>query len=353
MENGKWKIVGISLIGLLQARFSIFHFLLPIIFIVSCGKDDPATPLAEPPSWFPELPVPSDNELTPARIALGRRLFHDPLLSADSSISCASCHLQSLAFTDGRTVAVGVGGRTGQRNAPTLTNVAYVPALNADGGIPTLELQAQAPIFAHEEMDFTIAGFLDRIAVDDSYIAQFQAAYGREPDAFGISRGLAAFQRTFISGHSRFDQFEYLGMADALSDAEQRGRELFFSKSTDCSHCHPAPLFTTFDYANIGLYQTYADSGRARITRLPQDNGKFRIPTLSNIALTAPYMHDGSIATLRGVVEHFNNGGVGHTNQSEYVRPLNLTPQQVDDLVAFLHALTDEGFLNNPRLSAP
>lgn len=324
-----------------------------LLLLSSCDKEEVVHEVVHVPNWFPELPVPTDNLLTAERVALGRRLFYDPLLSSDSTVSCASCHLQTLAFSDGLPVSFGVADRPGLRNAPTLTNVAYVPELNADGGIPTLEMQAQVPIFAHEEMDFTIAGFLDRIADDATYTAQFQAAYGREPDAFGISRALAAFQRTFISGASRFDQFEYQGMTDALSEAGQRGRELFFSNTTDCSHCHTPPLFTTFDYANIGLYPTYADSGRARITRLPQDNGKFRIPTLRNIALTAPYMHDGSIATLRGAVEHFNNGGVGHGNQSEYVRQLHLTPLQVDDLVTFLHALTDQGFVNDPRFSAP
>jgi cytochrome c peroxidase len=335
------------------SHISTFIFLLPLLFLTACEKDTPPAPLVQPPSWFPELHVPVDNQLTASRIALGRRLFHDSLLSRDSSISCASCHLQSLAFTDGRPVAIGVEGRMGQRNAPTLTNVAYVPELNADGGIPTLELQAQAPIFAHEEMDFTIAGFLERIADDATYTAQFQTAYGRKPDAFGISRGLAAFQRTFISGNSRFDRFEYLNDVSALSEAEQRGRELFFGIGTQCSECHAPPLFTTFEYANIGLYESYADSGRARITHLPQDNGKFRVPSLRNIALTAPYMHDGTIGTLRGAVEHFNAGGSAHPNRDGRIRPLHLTPQQVDDLVAFLESLTDEGFVNEPGFSAP
>lgn len=320
----------------------------------SCEEDEePVSELVTVPSWFPELPVPPDNVLTADRIALGRRLFYDPLLSADSSISCASCHIQELAFTDGRPMAIGVQGRVGLRNAPSLTNVAYVPELNADGGIPTLELQSQAPIFAHEEMDFTIAGFLERIENDASYEAMFQAAYGRQPDAFGISKGLAAFERTFISANSRFERYEYLNDATALSEIEKRGMELFFSASTQCGTCHVPPLFTTFDYENIGLYASYADSGRARITQLSSDNGKFRTPTLRNIALTAPYMHDGSMTALRDVVEHFNAGGVGHVNQSEWVRPLGLTSEQVDDLVAFLQTLTDESFVNYPSLASP
>jgi cytochrome c peroxidase len=323
---------------------------LLLLLFASCEKEEAVEAVVNVPSWFPELPVPEGNLLTSERIALGRRLFYDPLLSSDSSISCASCHIQSLGFAEARQVSIGVEGRAGQRNAPSLGNVAYVPALNADGGIPTLELQAQAPIFAHEEMDFTIAGFLGRIADDATYTAQFQAAYGREPDAFGISRGLASFQRTFISGNSRFDRFEYMNEASALTEAEQRGRELFFSSATQCSACHAPPLFTTFEYANIGLFESYADSGRARITHLPQDNGKFRVPSLRNIALTGPYMHDGSMPTLHEVVAHFNAGGVGHPFQDARVRPLQLTPQQVDDLVAFLGALTDDAFITDPDL---
>lgn len=321
--------------------------------LAACERDVEHPLPVDVPEWFPEMVVPADNALTADRIALGRRLFYDPLLSRDTSISCSSCHAQAMAFTDGRQVGLGVGDRAGKRNAPSLTNIAFVPAFNADGGIGTLELQAQGPIFLHEEMDFTIAGFLERIAGDDTYTAMFGAAYGRRPDAFGISRGLAAFERTFVSGGSRFDQYEYQSVSTALSAAELRGRDLFLGNVAQCAQCHTPPLFTTFAYENIGLYAVYADSGRARITGLAQDNGRFKVPTLRNIALTAPYMHDGSMATLRDAVAHFNNGGVGHANQSAHVRPLGLAPQQVDDLVAFLQSLTDEGFVNDPELSEP
>jgi len=324
-----------------------------LLFFASCEKEEVIEQVALVPSWFPELPVPEENLLTPERIALGRRLFYDPLLSADSSVSCASCHLPELSFSDGRAVSVGVYGRTGFRNAPSLANIAYVPDLFMDGGVATLELQAQAPIFEHTEMGFTIAGFLVRIADDASYSTLFRQAYGREPDAFGISRGLAAFQRTFISGGSRFDQYEYKGVTNALSEAELRGRVLFMSSETQCSTCHTPPLFTTFDYANIGLYATYADSGRARISNMPMDNGKFRIPSLRNVALTAPYMHNGSMATLHQVVEHFNNGGIAHPNKDARITPLHLSTQQQNDLVSFLHALTDDAFVSNPDLGRP
>ena len=331
------------------------HLLLVLCLalVSACTDDEPMDALVQVPAWFPPMEVPAENGLTPARIALGRKLFYDPLLSADSTVSCASCHLQPMAFTDGRQVGVGSFGRTGFRNAPSLANVAYVPRLNADGGIATLELQAQAPIFAHDEMAFAIAGFLVRIANDATYAAMFQAAYGRAPDAFGISRGLAAFERTMISGSSRFDRYEYQGDATALSEAEVRGRQLFFSSRTDCSACHTPPLFTTFDHTNIGLYAAYADSGRARITLLPSDNGKFRIPGLRNIALTAPYMHNGSMASLQQVVAHFNTGGVAHANKDARIRPLGLSAQEQSDLVAFLQALTDEAFVTDPDLARP
>lgn len=324
-------------------------------FVLTSGCDmvEGPTPLEDVPVWFPSLPMPDDNPLTADRVALGRKLFYEPLLSRDSSVSCATCHVQALAFSDGLPVSRGVEGRVTLRNAPSLANVAYVPKLNRDGGIPTLELQAQAPIFAHEEMDFTIAEFLGRISSDPLYQRMFRDAYGREPDAYGISRALAAFQRGIISGASRFDRFEYQGVADALSIAEQRGRELFLSDRTDCGSCHVPPLFTTHAFENIGLYTAYADSGRARITHLPADNGRFRVPSLRNVALTGPYMHDGSMTALREVVEHFNRGGVGHANQSALVRPLNLTSQEVDDLVAFLHTLTDTELITAPQFARP
>jgi cytochrome c peroxidase len=332
---------------------NIVSLLLAVALLSGCEKDEAPLPLVNVPTWFPALPVPADNALTSERIALGRRLFYEPLLSVDSSKSCASCHIQVLGFADANPISVGVHHRVGLRNVPTLTNIAYVPNLFAEGGVNSLELQAQAPIFNPDEMGFTIAGFLERIATDATYTAMFEAAYGRAPDAYGISRALAAFERTLISGNSRYDQFEYQGDANALSEAEKRGLDLFFSAETNCSQCHTPPLFTTLEYANIGLYTTYADSGRARLTTLPEDRGKFRIPTLRNVALTAPYMHNGSKSTLAEVVAHFNSGGVAHPNKSNLIQPLNLSAEEQADLVAFLGALTDEGFVANTEFGQP
>lgn len=337
----------------MAARVHRWQLVLVAVLLAGCKKDVEPSYELDIPSWFPPMEIPSDNQLTQARIDLGRKLFYDYDLSVNSTVSCGTCHDSRFAFSGGRAVNPGVNGALGFRNAPTLTNIGYAPRLFHDGGVETLELQAQAPIFNEVEMSFTIAGFLERIKGNAEYERMFEEAYGREPDAYGISRSIACFERTMISGHSRFDQYEYEGDENALSEQELRGRELFFSSETKCSSCHEPPLFTNYAYENIGLYENYADSGRARITHLAEDRGKFKVPTLRNIDESAPYMHDGSLYTLEQVVEHFNSGGVGHPNQSEAVKPLNLSEQQKTDLVAFLKTLSDESFVSDPRLTRP
>lgn len=330
---------------------SILILIVAVSAFTGCRTDCPTLYQLDLPAWFSPMEIPADNQLTQARIDLGRKLFYEPLLSSDSTVSCATCHLQENAFTDGIPISIGVNGALGMRNAPTLANIGYSPSFFHDGGVETLELQAQSPIFAVEEMNFSIAGFLERIEDDDEYKTMFQEAYNRDPDAFGISRAIASFERTMISGNSRFDQYYYQNDLSALSDAEIRGMNLFLSSETNCEGCHQLPLFTNFEYENIGLYATYADSGRARITHLTEDRGKFKVPTLRNVEVTGPFMHDGSMETLEEVVEHFNGGGVGHSNQNPDVKPLNLSSQEKEDLLAFLRSLTDQSFLNNPDLA--
>lgn len=332
-----------------------FTYLIGLaVFLAACQKDiEVPKDYQHIPSWFPEMGIPAENELTQARIDLGRKLFYEKKLSRDESISCGSCHHLNKAFTDGKQIAIGVEGRLGIRNTPTLANIGYTDRMFMDGGVKTLELQSQSPIFTHEEMDFTIAEFLLRIADDAEYERMFSEAYGQEPGAYGISRSIAAFERTFISGNSRFDQYEYQHDETALSAAEKRGRDIFFSTETGCIECHVPPLFTNFEYENIGLYEHYEDTGRARITQSLDDVGKFKVPNLRNVAETPPYMHNGSFATLEEVVEHFNSGGVGHVNQNSLIRPLGLTEQEKADLVAFLHSLTDESFMNNSDFADP
>lgn len=327
--------------------------LFPLIGL-TCQPEE-VSPLDETPYVWEVpagFPAPIDSEQNPttlAKVELGKQLFYDPILSRDSSISCNSCHKQELAFADDRAISPGVEGRLGLRNAPTLANVAYVTRFNKDGGVPKLDMQAGVPIEDENEMDLLMRIAAERLNAIPAYREAFQRAFARPADAFTITRALAAFQRTLISGDSRFDQYAYQGQSTALSEAELRGRALFFSERTQCSSCHTGFNFTNEAFINNGLYLDYGDDpGRQRVTVSPDDEGKFRVPTLRNVGLTAPYMHDGSLADLNAVIEHYDQGGQGHPLQDPRIQPLNLSDAEKHDLIAFLHSLTDASFLNNP-----
>lgn len=322
--------------------------------VIACKKDVPE-PVTEPepqlavPTGFPAPVFPSGNELTPARWALGKRLFYDPVLSSDSTVSCASCHHASKAFSDTVAFSPGVAGRPGVRNAPTLANIGYHPYFTREGGVPTLEMQILVPIQEHNEFDFNIVLIAERLQRDTSYVRMSREAYEREPDAFVITRSIACFERAFVSGQSPYDAYFFQGQNEALTAAEKRGMDLFFSKKTNCAQCHAGFNFTNYAFENNGLYADYPDPGRFRLTELESDRARFKVPTLRNVAVTAPYMHDGSLWTLEAVVEHYNSGGQPHPNKSSLVHSLGLTATEKADLVAFLKSLTDEKFLNNPK----
>lgn len=319
-----------------------------VILIAACQHDDSQDFVIEKPAHFPDFETPLGNELTAERVALGKKLFYEKAISIDSSISCESCHLQHLAFSDGQEKSIGVENRVGVRNAPALINLAYDKFFFRDGGVSSLETQAMSPILNVNEMAHGIHEAADRLAQDDSYQQLAQAAYGREMSAYVVVRALAAFQRTLISGHSRFDAYFYEEEESIFSESEKNGKAIFFGKG-NCSNCHQGFNLTNFGFENNGLYEVYEDKGRSRITLLIEDEGKFKVPTLRNVEKTAPYMHDGSLATLEAVVEHYNSGGKNHINQSEFVKPLGLTEQEKVDLVNFLKTLTDDEFLNNPK----
>jgi len=304
--------------------------------------------LAVVPKGFPDIIYPADNELTPERWSLGKRLFFDPILSSDLSISCASCHNPDLAFTDGRQFSKGVGARIGTRNAPSLANVAYHPYLLREGGVPTLEMQILVPIQEHAEFDFNILLIADRMKEDSTYVRASQEAYGRDPDPFVITRAISTFERTIISGNSRYDHF-INGDSESLSVAEQRGRDLFFNDRLACSRCHGGFNFTNYTFENNGLYTDYTDPGRFRVTGEEADRALFKVPSLRNVDVTSPYMHDGSLATLEEVVEHYNSGGRNHPHKSNLIKPLYLTALEQADLVAFLKTLTDYSFLADEK----
>ena len=331
-------------------------FVFTILCFSACHKDislHPALPevkVQDVPIGFPKVIYPSDNGFTKPRWLLGKTLFYDKRLSKDSSVSCASCHKSDLAFSDNVAKTDGVFGRAGKRNAPTLTNVAHQPYYTREGAVKTLESQVLIPIQEHNEFGFNIIEITKRLASDSTYQRMSNTAYQRNLDYYTLVRSIATFERTIISGNSPFDQYQYQDKTAAITGFEKAGKDLFYSKKTDCSSCHSGFNFTNYAFENNGLYAAYADIGRQRLTNQPEDQGRFKVPTLRNVAVTAPYMHDGSIHNLEAVIEHYNTGGTNHMNKSGLIRPLNLTEIEKKQLVAFLNTLTDHEFLNNTIL---
>jgi cytochrome c peroxidase len=296
--------------------------------------------LDEVPLGLPPRSVPADNPLTAARVRLGRALFFDPILSADGTVACASCHRPERGFSSGEARPRGVGGRRGPRRAPTLFNRAYGTAFFWDGRAATLEEQALRPIEDPDEMGAKLADVLRRLRADPAYPGRFAAAFPDGVTAANLGRALAGFERVLLRGGSRVDRFRRLGEAAALTPPERHGLWLYESKGL-CWRCHAGANFTDEQYHNTGVSwgQAPPDLGRFAVTRREADRGKFKTPTLRGVALTAPYMHDGSIGTLQEVVEFYNRGGGANPNRDPALRPLGLSPEEVRALVAFLKAL--------------
>lgn len=331
--------------------YLIIGFCISVTFLASCSREEvvlDSPGFMEIPQGFDNIEYPPDNLFTIEKWELGKKLFYDSVMSLDSSLSCASCHKPELAFSDDVPFSVGVEERSGTRNTPSLVNVAYHPYLTREGGVPTLEMQILVPIQEHNEFDFNIVLLADRLNNDSTYVKMSKLAFGRIPDAFVVTRALACFERSLISGYSRFDQYtEYL-IDGSMSADEIDGMQLFYSERTQCSTCHSGFNFTNYKFENNGLYTEYLDEGRFRLTGKEHDKAKFKIPGLRNIELTAPYMHDGSMNSLEEVVEHYNSGGYDHFNKSSLIKPLGLTEKEKSNLVAFLKTLTDNSFVDNP-----
>jgi cytochrome c peroxidase len=329
------------------------------------------------PPGFPRPVVPADNPMSSAKVELGRRLFHEARLSSTGRYACASCHRPELAFTDGRPRALGATGESVKHSAMSLANVAYNPAFTwSDARIHSLESQMRRPLFNQHpvEMGVTMGGgraAVKALSAEAVYRDRFAAAF--PDDAAPISmpniiKAIAAFERTLISGRSPFDRYVYDDDPTALSDSEKRGMALFFSPRAGCAQCHSGINFSgrlVYEghetqgalFANTGLYDTDGrgsypanDQGLIEVTHRPADMGKFRVPTLRNVALTAPYMHDGSVASLEQVIDHYARGGHKNPRQDSRIRPLGLSQTERADLAAFLRSLTDREFVADPRL---
>lgn len=343
------------------------------------------------PAGFPRPRVPADNPMSDAKVELGRYLFYDKRLSLNQKQSCASCHQQSRAFTDGRAGAVGSTGQVHPRSSMTLVNVAYVPALTwANPGLTRLEAQAMVPMFGDSPVELGMKGqeatLQARLKKVPQYQRLFPAAFPGEQDSFTVAnavRALASFQRTIVSGDSPYDRYWRGTDPDAISPSAKRGAELFVSEKFQCFHCHGGLNFANaedfvgketpeLEYDNTGLYNVQGptsypapNTGLFEVTHRRTDIGKFRVPSLRNIALTAPYMHDGSVRTLEEVLDHYADGGrtilkgphagvgAANSNKSIFLPGFNASAEERQDLIEFLKSLTDPAVLTNPRFSDP
>ena len=348
-------IVLVSFYRLCLKTFPVKSFLniaaLLIIFagLTACKKDKKTiTEELEPgyklhlPKGFPMPSIPTDNALSDDRIALGKLLFFDKIMSRDNTISCGTCHETDKHFTDNLALSIGIEGRVGTRNAPSIVNIAYAPYLFWDGGNPTLEQQVLAPIDNHNELDYDVNKIIERLLKHPNYPTLFQNAYDQPPNVYTLTRALACYERSLIMGNSRYDDYLQNNNSSALNTSEKNGMAIFMGERGECFHCHGGFNFTDNSFQNNGLYTTYADSGRMHITAKLQDYGKFKVPSLRNVEKTAPYMHDGSLATLEEVVDHYNKGGHQSLTKSIFIQAMGLSDEEKKDLVNFLKALNEK-----------
>jgi cytochrome c peroxidase len=337
-------------------RYGSVYLIFILFTCISCSNKDeiliPSNEILEQisiPGHFPEITFPIENAFSSERWTLGKKLFYDKRLSLDSTISCAGCHKQDKGFADGISLTPGVFGRAGITNVPSLANVAYHPYYTREGGVPTLEMQVLVPISEHNEFGFNIVEIENRLKNDKDYQEMAMKAYGRALDAFVITRSISTFERSIISGNSKYDDYT-TGKANLTSE-ERLGKDLFFSEKTNCSVCHSGFNFTNYEFKNNGSYETYSHTGRFRLTQKESDLALFKTPGLRNLGFTAPYMHDGSISTLSDVINHYNSGGKPHIHKSDLIKPLGLTENEKKALVAFLQTLNDSTLRTNPFLS--
>ncbi len=297
-------------------------------------------PLGLPPRIWPQ-----ENPYSAAKAELGRYLFFEKRLSADATVACSSCHDPQYAFTDGKAVSTGIRGQVVTRSAPTIINRAYGREQFWDGRAASLEEQVAGPITNPLEMDNTLENCVNTLRKIPIYATLFERAYGSsEITVERLEQAIATFERTVLSGNSPYDRYK-AGDKSAISEGARRGEKVFFKKAK-CGQCHFGGNFTDGSFANggIGMDKPNPDLGRFKILGRPMDWGAFKVPTLREVARTAPYMHDGSLKTLEEAVEHYDRGGTPNRNLDRRYKRLNLTAQEKADLVEFLKSLSGEGW---------
>jgi len=349
-------------------RLTFLPFLISGVAIClgGCETEDPDPLQTTPyelqiPQGLPEMPIPADNPMTVEGVALGRRLFYDELLSGDNTQSCASCHKQEFGFSDDNRFSEGITGALGNRQAMPIINLGWnTRGFFWDGRAATLELQALGPVVNPIEMNTTWPAVAAKLNAHSEYPSLFKQAFDADViDSTHVTKALAQFMRTLISGNSRMDKW-YVRQEVQLTAQELRGYTVFNSEVGDCFHCHSlgGGLNTDNKYHNNGMDTVFPDAGRFNVTGDPADIGTFRTPTLRNIELTAPYMHDGRFFTLEEVIDHYSE----HVKVSSTIDPLmelvgmggaHLSDEDKQALIAFLRTFTDPDFVSNPEFSDP
>jgi len=318
------------------------------------NRQAPAIPIGKAveipaPLGLPPVPIPADNPPTKETIALGRRLYYDVRLSVDNTVSCSTCHMPGMGFTDNKRVSNGVGGKEGVRNAPTVLNAAYSSLQFWDGRAASLEQQAEGPVANPVEMAHSLHGVVQRLSHDPSYVTAFEQAFGPGPITYEkVEKCIASFERTLLSGDSAFDRYYYGHDPTAMTPAQIRGLDVFRDpKKGNCEICHTigekSALFTDNKFHNIGVGYVNGktnDKGRYVVTKNVQEMGGFRTPTLRNVEITSPYMHDGSLKDMKQVMDFYIGAGNSNPQLDKEIHSLDfLTRQERDDLQEFMKAL--------------
>lgn len=349
---------------ILIGKINLFCLLLtPLLFIIFCGCHEKSTnqgPINEKdyskaPPGFPPIPFPPDNPYSRTKFELGRRLFYDKILVKDSSFkSCSHCLKQAHNFQDNVPNSLGLNKIPEPRNTMSLTNVSYFDKLFWDGRGSKIEQPAYRSLFLPYIFGLDTNELQRRLENHPLYPKLFKDAFGENarPTAWLVAKAISTFVRCLVSGNSPYDKY-IRGDTNALTESQKRGMKLFFSERTKCSVCHSGFLFTDLKFHNTGTTQHYFDFGRFYVTGKYEDRNLFLTPSLRNVEVSAPYMHDGTYKTLEQVIENYNRGGYPAINKDTLIKPLNLTEEEKRDLINFLKALTDWEFLTNPDFGEP
>lgn len=308
------------------------YFILLSVVAFSCNEENRTHKISE---FKPLDSIQFKKDLK----KIGEKLFFDKSLSVDNTVSCATCHIPALAFTDGKKRSIGIHNRSAKRNSPTLITVAHQDKFMWDGGIKTLELQALVPLQDTNEMSSKISELIPALQKNKWYDSLSQRLYGHSFNAYTLTQALSYFQKNLYYENSVFDDWRSEGLE--ISESIKNGYKLF-SEELNCVACHSGKVFTNSSLQNNGLYENYLDLGHYLISADSSDIGKFKVPTLRNVEITAPYMHDGSFETLEEVIAHYEKGGERHPNKSELIKPFTLTPSEKEDLISFLKSLSDK-----------